>query len=344
MSVFETTDYDEHEQILFVNEPKSNLRGIIAIHNTHLGPALGGCRMLPYSTEQDAITDVLRLSRGMTYKAAMVNVALGGGKSVIIGDSQTEKTPEVLQAMGRAIESFQGRYIVGEDIGTNPTDMVEIRKQTKNVTCIRVEDGGYGDPAPMTALGVLQAMKAGIEKAYGTDQINGMRIALQGIGNVGFNLCRLLFEARAKLTVCDVRSENCQRAVAEFGAEIVESDKIYDVECEVFSPCAMGGVLNDDTISRLQGKVVAGAANNQLGENRHGEMLADRDILYLPDYVANGGGLVSCAAEWYRHDLDQVVTNVEKIYETCREILAYSDSHNLPTNEASDKLAEMRFK
>ncbi len=343
MSIFEAVDFDDHEQVLFVKDPETKLQAIIAIHNTRLGPALGGCRMWPYKSDQEAIADVLRLSRGMTYKAAMVNVALGGGKSVIIGDSHEQKTPELLQAMGRAIDSLQERYIVGEDIGTNPQDMAEIRKSTRCVTCLRVEDGGYGDPAPMTALGVFQSMTAGIEKAFGCDSFKNVRVSLQGVGNVGLNLCGLLNEAGAKLTVSDVRSENCRRAVDEFNAKVIAPDKIYDVDCEVFAPCAMGGILNDDTIPKLSAKVVAGAANNQLGEARHGQVLADHEILYLPDYVANGGGLVSCAAEWYRHDLDEVVTNVRKIYSTCKEILSYAEAENLTTAMASDSLAEKRI-
>lgn len=343
MAIFASEDFDQHEQVLFVNDRSVGLRAIIAVHNTNLGPALGGCRMWPYETEALAIRDVLRLSRGMTYKAAMVQVDLGGGKSVIIGDSHKDKSPELLHAMGRWIDSLGGRYITGEDIGTNPFDMAEIRKETKCVSCLRKEDGGYGDPAPMTALGVFQAMTAGVEKAFGTTSLKGMRVAVQGVGNVGHRLCGLLAAEGAELTVCDVFAENLERAVSAHGAKSVEPDRIFDVEADVFAPCAMGAVLNDDTIPRLAVKVVAGAANNQLEDDRHGGMLADRGIVYLPDYVANGGGLISCAAEWYRHDPAEVEANVRKIMDTCREILAYADEHGLPNHQASDRIAEQRF-
>ena len=343
MAIFDSAEFDEHEQALFVNDRSVGLRAIIAIHNTNLGPALGGCRMWPYDSEADAIRDVLRLSRGMTYKAAMVNVELGGGKSVIIADAHKDKSPELLHAMGRWIDSLGGRYITGEDIGTNPFDMAEIKKETKCVSCLREEDGGYGDPAPMTALGVLQAISAGVEKSFDTTSLDGMRVAVQGVGNVGHRLCGLLTDAGAKVTVCDVFEENLERTVKAFGTSTVAPDDIFGVEADVFAPCAMGAVLNDGTIPQLKAKVVAGAANNQLAEDRHGQLLADNGIVYLPDYVANGGGLISCAAEWYRHGKEQVEDNVRKIRETCVEILAYADQHGLPSHTASDRIAEQRF-
>ncbi|MDP6812136.1 MAG: Glu/Leu/Phe/Val dehydrogenase dimerization domain-containing protein [Alphaproteobacteria bacterium] len=344
MSVFEAPDYDGHEQVVFVNEPAAGLRAIIAIHNTNQGPALGGCRMWPYASEAEAVRDVLRLARGMTYKAAMAKVKLGGGKSVIIADPYTQKTPELLHAMGRWIDGLNERYITGEDIGTNPMDMAEIKRETRCVSCLREEDGGYGDPAPMTALGVLQAIGAGVERAFGKTDLNGVHVALQGVGNVGFNLCRLLSEAGARLTVGDVLADNAERAVAAFGAEAVEADAIYDVEAEVFAPCAMGSVLNDDTVGRLKAKVVAGAANNQLAEDRHGDALAERGIVYLPDYVANGGGLICCEAEWYRLDRDAVTDKVKGIRRTCVEILEAAADQGVATNVASDRLAEQRFR
>ena len=343
MAFFESPDFDEHEEIHFINDRTFGLKAIIAIHNTNLGPALGGCRMWPYQTEQDAVTDVLRLSRGMTYKAAMAGVALGGGKSVIIADSHKDKRPELLHAMGRWIDRLGGRYITGEDIGTNPFDMAEIRKETRCVSCLRKEDGGYGDPAPMTALGVMQAISAGVGKAFDSSSLDGLHVAVQGVGNVGTNLCRLLKEAGARITVCDVFDGNLRNAVEAFGAETVEPDDIYRVEAEVFAPCAMGAVLNDDTIPRLNAKVVAGAANNQLAQDRHGRALADRGIVYLPDYVANGGGLISCDAEWYGHDPDRVVEKVRKIYDTCVEIIEYAAANGVPNHEASDRIAEERF-
>ncbi len=342
MSVFGAPDYDDHEQVVFVNEPAVGLRAIIAIHDTTLGPSLGGCRMWPYETEADAVRDVLRLSRGMTYKAAMAQVKLGGGKSVVIADSHTDKRPELLHAMGRWIERLGGRYITGEDIGTNPLDMAQIKMETRNVSCLRKEDGGYGDPAPMTALGVFQSIGAGVEKALGASDLSGVHVAVQGVGNVGQNLCRLLHEAGAKLTVCDVFDDNLQRAINDFGADEVAPDAIFDVDAEVFAPCAMGGVINDGTVGRLKAKVVAGAANNQLEADRHGERLMEKGIVYLPDYVANGGGLICCSAEWYGTEPKDVEANVLKIRDTCLEIIERAESQGIATNVASDRLARER--
>jgi leucine dehydrogenase len=299
--------------------------------------------MYPYATEDDALRDVLRLARGMTYKAASMNVELGGGKSVIIGDAHTEKTPELLHAMGRCIEKMGGRYITGEDIGTNPDDMAQIKTTTKYVSCLHEKDGGYGDPAPMTALGVLQGMRAGCEQAFGTDDLKGVRVAVQGAGNVSTNLFRVLTEAGAVITCSDTHKPALDRAVELFGVATVEPEEIYDVDAEIFSPCAIGATINDDTLPRLKAKVVAGAANNQLDRDEHGQMLADRGIVYLPDYVANGGGLVCVAAEWYGHDQAQVETNVRGIYDTCKEVLARAESDGVPTSVAADRIAEARY-
>jgi leucine dehydrogenase len=343
MSIFDAAAFDEHEEVVFINEATVGLRAIIAIHDTTLGPALGGCRMWAYAQESDAIRDVLRLSRGMTYKAAILDCGLGGGKSVIIGDPYTEKTPQMLQAMGRWIATLDERYIVGEDIGTNPADMKEIRRETRCVSCLRKEDGGYGDPAPLTALGVFSAMRAGIEHSFGSDDLSGLRVAVQGIGNVGTNLCRLLHEAGAKLTICDVNAERLDEVVKEFGADVAEADEIYSVDAQVFAPCAMGAILNDTTIPQLKARVVAGAANNQLDELRHGQMLAEKDITYMPDYVTNGGGLVSCAAEWYRSDPDDISGQVRKIYDTSLSILNRSKADSTTPAEAADIIAAERI-
>jgi leucine dehydrogenase len=348
MSIFEAPDFDGHEQVLFVKQALNDgsgaeLRAIIAIHNTRLGPALGGCRMWPYANEAAAIRDVLRLSRGMTYKSAVLDCGLGGGKSVIIGDPYQEKTPQLLHAMGRAIDSLNERYIVGEDIGTNPMDMREIRQATRCVSCLEVEDGGYGDPAPMTALGVFSAIQAGLEQTMGSKDLDGVRVAVQGVGNVGLNLCRLLDQAGARLTVCDVHEANLQTALEEFGAQAVAPDEIYQAEVDVFAPCAMGAILNDVTIPQLRARVVAGAANNQLDRDEHGATLSGRGIAYLPDYVANGGGLISCAAEWYGEDIGKVPADVRGIYKTCKDILELADESGLTTSAAADRIAEARF-
>ena len=343
MSVFNAAEFDQHEEVVFINEPSNGLRAIIAIHSTTLGPALGGCRMWDYKDETDAIRDVLRLSRGMTYKSAILDCGLGGGKSVIIGNPYQEKTPRMLRAMGRWIDTLGERYIVGEDIGTNPGDMKEIRSETRCVSCLRQEDGGYGDPASLTALGVFSAMRAGMEQVFGNSDFEDLRVAVQGAGNVGAHLCRLLHEAGAMLTVTDVNADNLARVVEEFSADVVEPGDIYEVDAQVFAPCAMGAVLNDSTIPKLRARVVAGAANNQLDEDRHGQMLAEREIVYLPDYVANGGGLVSCAAEWYRTDRAEVPEQVRRIYDTSLSILERAGAEGITTAEAADRIAGERL-
>jgi leucine dehydrogenase len=343
MSVFASPDFDEHEEVIFVNDQAVGLRGIIAIHSTVLGPALGGCRMYPYANEAEAIKDVLRLSRGMTYKAAIAGVKLGGGKSVIIGDSHRDKTDRLLQAVGRAIERLQARYIVGEDIGTTPLDMKVMRSVTRAVSCLPAEDGGYGDPAPMTALGVFQAIRAGLQHRHGSDCLRGLKVAVQGVGNVGRNLCRLLAEAGAQLWVCDTYAPNAESARRAFGAVVVAPQAIYALHADVFAPCAVGGTLNDLTIPQLKAGIVAGAANNQLAEQRHAEALKDRGIVYVPDYVANGGGLISCAAEWYRTDPQRIPVDVNKIYDTCLAILEDAARSGSASAAAADRLARKRI-
>ena len=343
MSVFEAPEFDDHEEVVFVNEPAIGLRGIIAIHDTTLGPALGGCRMWNYDKESDAVRDVLRLSRGMTYKAAILDCGLGGGKSVIIGDSHQAKTPELLHAMGRWIDTLGGRYITGEDIGTNPDDMREIRRETRCVSCLRKEDGGLGDPAPMTALGVFSAMRAGVEHIYERSDFDGLTVAVQGIGNVGTNLCRLLHDAGARLAISDVYADKLAPVAEEFAAEVVGPEDIYEVDAQVFAPCALGGILNDETIPELRARVVAGAANNQLDSPRHGELLAEHGIAYMPDFVTNGGGLVSCAAEWYGTDPDDVPERVRRIYDTSALILNRAAADGITTAGAADRIAEERI-
>ncbi len=344
MSVFTATDYDGHERVVFAHDRATGLKAIVALHDRTLGPALGGCRMWPYGSDAEAIADVLRLSRGMTYKAAIAGVALGGGKAVIIGDSRSQKTPALLEAMGAVIDSLEGRYITGEDIGTNPDDMAVIKRRTRYVTCLRKADGGYGDPAPMTALGVFQAIRAGCEQALGSSDLQGLRVAVQGIGNVGYNLCRLLHDAGATLLVSDVHAPSQERAVSEFGATALPGEAILAAEAEVLAPCARGAVLNDQTVPQIRARVIAGAANNQLAEDRHADALAARGILYLPDYVANGGGLVCVAAEWYRDPPEAVESKVRAIFETCQAIVARARADGSSTGAAADRIAEERVR
>ena len=342
MAIFIAEEFDGHEEVIFTHDSCTGLRAIIAIHSTRLGPALGGCRMFRYASEEDAVRDVLRLSRGMTYKAAVAGVALGGGKSVIIGDPRKEKSRELLLAMGRAIERLNGRYIAGEDIGTNPEDMGIIRQQTKSVSCLTESDSGYGDPAPLTALGVLQAIKAGLAAVHGSDVLKDLTVAVQGVGNVGLHLCRQLAAEGARLVVCDALAENAARAVA-LGARSVSCEEIYAVDADVFAPCAIGATLNDETVVQLKARIVAGGANNQLARERHAESLRARGILYVPDYVANGGGLISCAAEWYRSPRTAIRHDVLKIRETCAEIIRRSKESNQTTLKVANTLAEGRL-
>lgn len=342
--VFSAPDYDAHQEVVHVRDEESGLRAIIAIHDTALGPALGGCRMYSYADEAEALADVLRLSRGMTFKAALARVRLGGGKSVVIGDPYKQKTDQLLEAMGRAIERLGGRYIVGADIGTNPGDMAVIRRSTNSVSCISEENGGYGDPAPMTALGVFQSLRAAARHRWNSDSLAGRRVAIQGVGNVGYSLAGLLHEAGAELVVCDPRSTAADRAGADFGASVVDIDAIYDVEADIFAPCAMGAIINDNSLARLKVDIIAGAANNQLAEERHGECLRETGITYVPDYVANGGGLVLCAAEWYRSDPSHIEPDVLAIGETARTILEIAADEDISTHSAANRLARQRVR
>jgi len=342
LGVFSSPDYDDHEEVVYVRDKDAGLKAIIAVHSTVRGPALGGCRMYPYKDETAAIKDVLRLSRSMTYKAAIAGVRLGGGKSVMIGNPHTEKTPALMRAMGRAVDRLQARYIIGEDIGTNPDDMRMIGEETRAVSCRNPEDGGYGDPAPMTALGTFQAIRAGLKHKRGTGDLNGLTVAVQGVGNVGRHLCDLLSEAGARLVVCDVHAPNAQVAVEKWGAQVVATEEIHAVEADVFAPCAVGGTLNARTIPALNCGIVAGAANNQLAAPMDAGRLGERGIVYLPDYVANGGGLISCAAEWYRADKAQIEKDVYNIHDTCLAILSEADATGTTTAATADRIAERR--
>lgn len=349
MSVFDHKEFDQHEQVSFFNCPDTGLRAIIAVHNTHLGPALGGCRMWAYENDEQALNDVLRLSRGMTYKAAITGLPLGGGKSVIIGDKKT-KTAEMMRAMGRAVDTFGGNYIVAEDVGTTVEDMNNVSSQTKHVVGVLHGGQGSGDPSPTTALGVFTGLKAGVRYRLGKDSVKGLTVAVQGLGNVGYNLCRYLHEEGAKLVVTDIATDKVDLAGREFGATPVALNSIYDIEADVFAPCALGGGLNDDTITRLKTPVIAGAANNQLLEARHGDMLREKQMLYAPDYVINAGGLISV---YYEHearntnktyDRQKVLDHVAKIDATVTSIFERADAEDISTSLAADRIAEGRFK
>lgn len=343
MTVFGVRDFDEHEQVVFAHDSETGLRVIIAIHNTSLGPALGGCRLWNYASEEEAIRDVLRLSRGMTYKNALAGLPLGGGKSVIIGDPATPKTPALMTAMGRAVHRLGGRYVIAEDVGTSVEDMEAIRRATPHVA--GVENGG-GDPSPLTAFGVFQGIRAAVRHKLGRRDLEGVRVAVQGLGHVGEHLCRHLAEAGARLFVTDIRPENIDRIVNRHGAVPIRPDEIYGLDVDVYAPCALGATVNDETLPRLKATIVAGAANNQLSEDRHGTELARRGILYAPDYVINAGGVINISYELdgRSYDRDKAYEHTGRIYGTAMEIFERAARAGMPTNIAADRMAEERFK
>lgn len=348
MAVFSMRDFADHEQVVFCSDDKSGLNAIIAIHNSNLGPALGGCRMWPYANEGEAVRDVLRLSRGMTYKSALANLKLGGGKSVVIGNPRTQKTPALLEALARSIEHLNGRYIAAEDSGTTVADIRYMQQFTKHMAGIidKPTDSGMrsGDPSPATAYGTFVGIKAAVKMKYGRDSLDGLKIAIQGIGNVGYDLARQLHEAGAKLWVADIHQEPLNRATDELGAVVVNSDAIHNLEVDVFAPCALGAILNDQTIPQLKAKVVAGASNNQLAESRHGVALMERGILYAPDYVINAGGIIDVYHERIGFNREALIKHIDGIYGNLMEIFERARNEERPTGEIADVIAEERFR
>jgi leucine dehydrogenase len=342
MSIFSAPDFDNHELVTFCCDDESGLKAIIAIHNTNRGPALGGCRYWNYKNEQEAITDVLRLSRGMTYKSALANLPLGGGKSVIIGDARQDKTPEKMRAFGRFIEKLKGIYITAEDVNTTPEDMAIINQETKHVVGL-VGQGGSGDPSVITAYGVYIGLKSCVNYKFNAADLSGIHVAIQGLGHVGMELARLLHQEGVKLTVADINNTSVQYAVDHFGATAVSPESILSTSCDILAPCALGGVINDQSIDQLKCQIIAGAANNQLAEARHGAVLHQRHILYAPDYLINAGGLINVTHEGPHYDRAQVMKYVEGIGQTMTEILKMAEEKNIPTNIASDQVAEQRF-
>ena len=345
MKVFSLMGEHDYEKLVFCNDNDSGLRAIIAIHDTTLGPALGGIRMLPYATEEEALEDVLRLARGMTYKAAICGVDLGGGKSVVIGDARTAKNPSLLHMMGRFVDAMGGKYIAGQDIGTNSHDMAVIRGATRHVVCVNESAGGAGDPSRTTAYGVSCGIRAVLKSTTGSDSIGGRHIAIQGLGNVGFALARFCSEAGARLTVTDVYEPVVAKAARELQAEVVAPDEIYDIECDVFSPNSIGAVLNDDTIPRLRCPAVAGGANNALAEPRHGDDLKARGIVYGPDFLVNAGGLIRCQEEVAGRATEDftVYHKVANIYEQTLQVIAMADELGISSARAADWMAEERI-
>lgn len=333
-----------HEQVLFCNDPQVGLKAIIAIHDTTLGPALGGLRMWPYKSEEEAVRDVLRLSRGMTYKAAVAGLNLGGGKAVIFGDSATDKKEALFRTLGRHVESLGGRYITAEDVGTSVQEMTWIRMETKHVAGLAEDVGGSGDPSPVTALGTFAGIKACLEAKFGTESLKGRSVAIQGFGNVGYHLGRYLTEAGAKIFVCDIHKHREQLAVDEFGAEIIANEDFWGLDVDVLSPCALGGGLNDNTIPTIKAPIVAGAANNQLDDDeRHDDMLMERGIIYAPDYVINAGGLINVYAEVYKLPRERALRDARNIQAVVGRVLAASKSQGITPSEAADHIAKERL-
>ncbi|MDG5470744.1 branched-chain amino acid dehydrogenase [Jeotgalibacillus sp. ET6] len=343
MELFTYMEQYDYEQLVFCQDKTSGLKAIIAIHDTTLGPALGGTRMWTYDNEAAAIEDALRLAKGMTYKNAAAGLNLGGGKTVIIGDPLKDKNEEMFRAFGRYIQGLAGRYITAEDVGTTVTDMDLIHEETDYVTGISPAFGSSGNPSPVTAYGVYRGIKAAAMEAFGDDSLEGKTIAVQGVGNVAFTLCRHLHEEGAKLIVTDINKAAVMRAVEEFGAKAVEPNEIYGVECDIFTPCALGAVINDDTLEVLKAKVVAGAANNQLKETRHGDILHERGIVYAPDYVINAGGVINVADELYGYNRERAMKNVEKIYDNVAKVFEIAKRDHVPSYVAADRMAEERI-
>ncbi len=337
--IFESMNSMGHEQLLLSHDPSCGYFGIIAIHDTTLGPALGGTRFWQYENTDEAITDALRLARGMTYKSAVAGINLGGGKSVIIGDNKRTDREALFRAHGRFIQTLGGRYITAEDIGTSPADMEYIKLETDHVAGLL---GLSGDPSPVTGYGVYVGMKAAARVRWGTDSLHGKTVAVQGAGKVAHYLMQHLHTEKARIIVTDIDAEKVKRAVQEFGAEPVAPTAIYDQPADIYAPCALGATVNDETLPRLKVQVIAGGANNQLAEDRHGDELERRGILYAPDYVINGGGVINVYGELHRWPVERAKKKAGEIYDTLLRIFDIAKQERIPTYCAADRLAEQR--
>ena len=334
----------EHEEVAFYSDPEVGLQAIIAIHDTTLGPALGGCRMWIYPGEEEALEDVLRLSRAMTYKAAAAGLNLGGGKAVILARPDTRKDEGLMRAFGRFVHSLSGRYVTAEDVGTSVQDMEWIRTETPYVTGIDLSVGGSGDPSPMTAWGVFQGVKASVRWLDGSEDLSGKTVAVQGAGHTGYWLSKYLHDAGARLFITDIAPEKVKRVVEEFGAEAVAPDAIFDTEADIFAPCALGAVVNDETIGRLRTRIIAGSANNVLqDEKRHAALLQEKGILYAPDFVINAGGVINIAVEIDGYDEGRARRQTDRIYDTLTRVYELAKKKGIPTIEAANEVARRRI-
>ena len=341
MKLFDTIADMGHEQLVLCQDSASGYRGIIAVHSTVLGPALGGTRFWSYASDDEAVVDALRLARGMTYKNAVAGLNLGGGKSVIIGDNKTADREMLFRAHGRFVESLGGRYITAEDVGTSTADMDYVHMETDYVTGLA---GRSGDPSPVTAHGVFRAIQASAKERWGSDDLSTRIVSLQGCGHVGYYLAKELHEAGAKLIVTDIDPERVKRVVNEFGARPCTADEIYTIQADIFAPCALGAIINDKTIPLLKVEIVAGAANNQLLEERHGDELERRGVMYTPDYVANAGGVINVYSELAGWTPARSFRKADEIYETVLKVFAISKTDKIPTYLAADRLAEQRIR
>ncbi|MDA7568309.1 hypothetical protein N8742_01250 [Emcibacteraceae bacterium] len=339
--MIDNNQFRGHEQLVYFNDEESGLKAFIAVHNAVLGPGAGGCRMWPYENEMDALNDALRLSRGMSYKNAMAGLPLGGGKAVIIANSKTDKSEELFKAFGRCVQKMDGKYITAEDVGMTTEDMMIIANETDYIAGLPHGDHASGDPSPFTARGVYNGIRAAVKYKLGKDSLEGLTVAVQGVGHVGLYLCENLHRDGAKIIVSDIIQEHLDEAVQKYGATIISPDDILSVECDVLSPCALGAILNDDTIPNLKTAIVAGGANNQLANDSHGVRLMDRGILYAPDYVINAGGIINVFGETSgNYDLGSINSKVDNIYDTLIHIFERADAEKRPTNVVADEMAE----
>lgn len=330
-----------HEQLAYFDDKETGLKAFIVVHDTTLGPGAGGCRMWPYESEMDALNDALRLSRGMSYKNAMAGLPLGGGKAVIIANSKTDKSEKLFKAFGKCVEKMGGKYITAEDVGMTTEDMMIIASETEYVAGLPHGDHASGDPSPFTARGVFNGIKAAVKYKLGKDSLDGLTVAVQGVGHVGLFLCEHLHNDGANILVSDIVQEHLDDAVEKYGARVVSPDEILSVKCDVLSPCALGAVLNDDTIPNLRTTIVAGGSNNQLANDTHGIRLMDRGILYAPDYVINAGGIINVSGETSgNYDLGSINEKVDNIYDTLIHIFERADEEKRPTNVVADEMAE----
>jgi leucine dehydrogenase len=343
-SVFNQLKDCSHQSVVFCSDEDCGLQAIIAIHDTTLGPALGGTRMWNYRSEAEALKDVLRLSRTMTYKAAISGLNLGGGQAVIIGDNRLGKTEALMRRFGKFIKNLNGSFITAEDLGTNTRDMEYIRMETSYVTGVPESLGGSGDPSPIAARGVLMGIKACVKEQYGNDSLAGRSVVVQGIGHVGENLVKLLREENAKVYITDINEDRVRQVAKKAGAQVVPNNSIFDLECDIYAPCALGGTVNSETIRKMKFGIIAGAANNQLAdEELHGQMLLEKGILHAPDYLINAGGMINCYSELSGYSKKRTLQLAENIYSATQVVLKKSKAEKLPTIKAADSIAEKRI-